>query len=138
MRGRQCRSTQPDSDADRALAPGACCSGATWNSSYPLDDLWVFSLGNRTWREVQQQGSRPAARWLYSTTEVDLPVGGGRRVLLFGGAALRPEPGRPSSLCPSIYYNDIWALDPDRGFQWTRLAESRCPRQGPEEHMDDY
>jgi uncharacterized protein (TIGR03437 family) len=70
------------------------------------NDLWVYALDRREWRELRPSGALPPARWGH-TLVFDAAR---RRLLLFGGQA-------------SGFFNDLWAYEIDRG-AWTRLGSA--------------
>lgn len=106
-----------------AVAPGARLDGTIAHDpmgqqiflfggqeSGAKNDLWVYALDRREWRELRPAGTLPAARWGH-TLVFDA---GRRRLLLFGGQA-------------SGFFNDLWAYEIDRG-SWTRLGAAE---EGP-------
>ena len=74
----------------RGSAPGA------------RNDLWLYSLERKEWRELQPGGARPVPRWGH-TLVLDAAR---RRLVLFGGQA-------------SGFFNDLWTYDIARG-NWRR------------------
>jgi hypothetical protein len=71
----------------------------------PRDDLWIYSLPDRRWREVQVSGSRPPARFGH-TSVFDSTR---KQVIVFGGQA-------------SGFFNDVWAFDATQN-TWRQLSQ---------------
>ncbi len=80
------------------------------SASGARNDLWVYSLDRKEWRELQPAGAKPVARWGH-TLVLDAAR---RRLVLFGGQA-------------SGFFNDLWTYDIARG-NWTQLGQ---PGDGP-------
>jgi hypothetical protein len=79
----------------------------------PLDDLWAFDLGLRTWTQLTP-AQRPAGRYFASSF-----VDGDGRFIVFGGATSAGN------------VNETWAFNFQTG-QWSKIdiAESPAPRNG--------
>ena len=97
-----------------ALPSAGGRSGATYETSEALGDLWVFDLATRRWQEVLRSGLRPLRRFLFSATQYAPGGGGGggaaSRLLVFGGETVR-----------QCKLNDVWELDL-RTLQWEELS----------------
>lgn len=64
-------------------------SGATYQTSGPLGDLWTFDLASLTWQEVPQAGAGPLPRFLHSYVQYTPPgSAGGGGVRCEGGEGL--------------------------------------------------
>lgn len=102
-------------DANQLLLFGGRAGGAT------LGDTWIFDLASNAWRKAESEISPPArfghaAAW-------DAKSG---RMLLFGGQS------------GSIFYNDVWAFDPQAGV-WEQLSTqgpAPSPRYGTSAVLD--
>ncbi len=74
------------------------------------NDLWVYSLERKEWRELQPAGARPVARWGHAMVLDETR----RRLVMFGGQA-------------SGFFNDLWTYDIVEG-TWTQAGQ---PGEGP-------
>ncbi len=80
------------------------------SASGARNDLWVYSLERKEWRELQPSGAKPVPRWGHVLVLDETR----RRLVMFGGQA-------------SGFFNDLWTYDIVRG-NWTQIGQ---PGDGP-------